>query len=109
MTITASDNLLEAEAKVVIFIRDVNDLPPVFSNTTYEAFIFEEDPQVMKIMKVSKFWETQILQAIFSKVEELWMELIYRSLRGPDGRGQRLVRSMIKCVVVWHDILWDLQ
>ena len=54
MTITASDNLLEAEAKVVIFIRDVNDLPPVFSNTTYEAFIFEEDPQVMKIMKVSE-------------------------------------------------------
>ena len=44
----ASDSLNEVEAKVVVFIRDVNDLPPEFSVRSYEATIFEESTHLEK-------------------------------------------------------------
>ena len=44
----ASDSLNEVEAKVVVFIRDVNDLPPEFSVRSYEATIFEESIHLEK-------------------------------------------------------------
>ncbi len=44
----------ETEVKAVIFIKDVNDMPPEFSQTTYEAFILEESKHVDKpILQVS--------------------------------------------------------
>ena len=64
-----SDSLNEAEAKVVIFIRDVNDLPPLFAENTYEATIFEEEIEVLTILQVSFFssvlFYLLILHAIF--------------------------------------------
>ena len=48
LTIVASDSLNEVEAKVVVFIRDVNDLPPEFSVRSYEATIFEESTHLEK-------------------------------------------------------------
>ena len=56
LTIVASDSLNEVEAKVVVFIRDVNDLPPEFSVRSYEATIFEESTHL----------EKPILQVCFS-------------------------------------------
>ena len=38
----ASDGLNEQETTVVIYVRDLNDLPPVFENRTYEIEIVEE-------------------------------------------------------------------
>ena len=69
LTIVTSDSLNEAEAKVVIFIRDVNDLPPLFAENTYEATIFEEEIEVLTILQVSFFssvlFYLLILHAIF--------------------------------------------
>lgn len=48
LTIVASDNLNEQETKVVIFVRDVNDLPPEFGERMYQAFIFEESIHKVK-------------------------------------------------------------
>ncbi|CAG7819552.1 unnamed protein product [Allacma fusca] len=42
LTLVASDSLLENETTVVIRINDVNDLPPVFSQSIYTAEIAEE-------------------------------------------------------------------
>ena len=36
------DGVNEEEARVVIRLRDVNGLPPIFLQTKYEAIIFEE-------------------------------------------------------------------
>ena len=49
----ATDTLNEANAKVIIFIRDVNDLPPVFDETSYTAHIFEEEIPIKSILQVS--------------------------------------------------------
>ncbi len=38
----AADNLNERETTVVIYVRDLNDLPPVFENQTYVLDITEE-------------------------------------------------------------------
>ena len=49
----ATDTLNEANAKVIIFIRDVNDLPPVFDENSYVAHIFEEEIPIKSILQVS--------------------------------------------------------
>ncbi len=38
----ASDSLNESECTVVVFIRDLNDLPPTFEKDLYEVNITEE-------------------------------------------------------------------
>ena len=43
MTLVASDSLNEATVNIVVFVKDVNDLPPVFSERSYQATIKEED------------------------------------------------------------------
>ena len=53
LEIMATDTLNEANAKVIIFIRDVNDLPPVFDETSYTAHIFEEEIPIKSILQVS--------------------------------------------------------
>lgn len=42
LKVVASDGLNEAETTVVIHLRDLNDLPPVFENRTYDLQIIEE-------------------------------------------------------------------
>ena len=49
----ASDSLFETETRVVVHIRDVNDLPPVFDRGTYVANTVEEYAQPdRRILKV---------------------------------------------------------
>ena len=36
------DGVNEAETRVVVRVRDVNDLPPTFLQNSYHAVIFEE-------------------------------------------------------------------
>ena len=38
----AMDGVNEAETRVVVRLRDVNDLPPIFLQNSYDAVIFEE-------------------------------------------------------------------
>lgn len=42
MTVVASDMRNEKETTVVVHIRDVNDLPPVFDENNYVANTVEE-------------------------------------------------------------------
>lgn len=50
----ASDSLNENETTLVIHIKDINDMPPVFGNALYGAEIAEEFPgsYPMLLMKV---------------------------------------------------------
>jgi hypothetical protein len=54
LTLVASDSLNENETSVVIRINDVNDLPPVFSQSLYTSAIEEEygGPLPLKLLKV---------------------------------------------------------
>ena len=53
LTVVASDSLFETETRVVVHIRDVNDLPPVFDRGTYVANTVEEYAQPdRRILKV---------------------------------------------------------
>ena len=53
LTVVASDSLFETETRVVVHIRDVNDLPPVFDRGTYVANTIEEYAQPdRRILKV---------------------------------------------------------
>jgi hypothetical protein len=40
--VVASDSLNEVETSVVVFVRDVNDLPPEFDKNLYVTSIIEE-------------------------------------------------------------------
>jgi hypothetical protein len=42
----ASDSLNEREATVVVFVRDVNDMPPEFEKNLYVTSIIEESPMI---------------------------------------------------------------
>ena len=43
LTLVASDTLRENHTKVRIRVKDINDLPPKFDQSTYETTIYEED------------------------------------------------------------------
>ncbi|KAG1685476.1 Neural-cadherin [Nymphon striatum] len=55
LTLVASDNLNENYTVVVISVKDVNDLPPVFSSAIYETTVTEEDSRNLPklILKVT--------------------------------------------------------
>ena len=67
----ATDTLNEANAKVIIFIRDVNDLPPVFGENSYIAHIFEEEIPIKSILQVSftivNLWKSDDIFLRFAK------------------------------------------
>ena len=42
LTLVASDSLNEMESEIIIHVKDVNDLPPVFGEKLYQAAMFEE-------------------------------------------------------------------
>ena len=46
LTVVASDSLNEREATVVVFVRDVNDMPPEFEKNLYVTSIIEESPMI---------------------------------------------------------------
>ena len=53
----ALDGVNEQETEVVVKIRDVNDLPPVFNELKFETTIFEETVHKTKsILQVSFFY-----------------------------------------------------
>ncbi|KPL94053.1 neural-cadherin-like protein [Sarcoptes scabiei] len=55
LTLVASDTLHENSTQVRLFIKDINDLPPKFDQSSYEATILEEDDQDLPkmILKVT--------------------------------------------------------
>ena len=56
LTLVASDSLNESVTKVVILIKDSNDLPPVFNQTVYAAYTLEEmkEPLPNKLLQVAQ-------------------------------------------------------
>ncbi|XP_076325233.1 neural cadherin isoform X1 [Tachypleus tridentatus] len=55
LTLVASDTLRENSTTVIIRIKDINDLPPVFERSSYETTILEEQDHNLpkKILKVT--------------------------------------------------------
>lgn len=55
LTLVASDSLNESFTSVVVYIKDSNDLPPVFNQTIYAAHILEElaDPLPYRLVQVA--------------------------------------------------------
>jgi hypothetical protein len=55
LTLVASDSLNESVTRVVILIKDSNDLPPIFNQTMYTAHALEElaDPLPFKLLQVA--------------------------------------------------------
>lgn len=49
----ASDSLNENETTVIIYVKDVNDLPPVFPQTLYEKSFEEERKPPFSILQVN--------------------------------------------------------
>lgn len=52
LILVASDSLNENYTKIVVNIKDVNDLPPVFPQKHYEKTMDEEMNAPFKIMQV---------------------------------------------------------
>lgn len=54
LTLVASDSLNESVTRVVILIKDSNDLPPIFNQTVYTAHALEEmaDPLPFRLLQV---------------------------------------------------------
>lgn len=52
LTLVASDSLNENHTKVIIHIKDVNDLPPEFPQNLYERTLNEEMDAPFRIMQV---------------------------------------------------------
>ena len=54
LTLVASDSLNESVTRVVILIKDSNDLPPIFNQTMYTANALEElvEPLPFKLLQV---------------------------------------------------------
>lgn len=53
LKLVASDSLNENQTTIVISVRDVNDLPPVFPQTLYERSLNEELAAPFTIIQVA--------------------------------------------------------
>lgn len=55
LTLVASDTLYENNTRVIIKVKDINDLPPKFDKSTYDTQIYEERSEGLpeKILKVT--------------------------------------------------------
>lgn len=56
LTLVASDGLNENHTYIVISVRDVNDLKPVFLQSSYVKTMDEELDAPFRIMQVTKNW-----------------------------------------------------
>ena len=58
LTLVASDSLNENETRVIIHVKDVNDLPPTFDQPAYSATMKEEfsDPLPHRLLQVKWLW-----------------------------------------------------
>uniref|UniRef100_A0A1B0CZ77 Uncharacterized protein n=1 Tax=Phlebotomus papatasi TaxID=29031 RepID=A0A1B0CZ77_PHLPP len=51
LTLVASDSLNDNQTTIVIHIRDVNDMPPVFPQKMYKRTLKEEKAPTYRILK----------------------------------------------------------
>lgn len=67
LTLVASDSLNESVTRVVILIKDSNDLPPIFNQTIYTAHAMEElnDPLPFKLLQVASTTTTTTTLFLF--------------------------------------------
>ena len=67
LTLVASDSLNESVTRVVILIKDSNDLPPIFNQTMYTAHAMEElaNPLPFKLLQVASTLFLQPLPVFF--------------------------------------------
>ncbi len=60
LTVVASDTLNESECTVVVYVRDINDLAPVFDREHYFANITEEtvfrNRPLLQVLKADGTW-----------------------------------------------------
>lgn len=54
LTLVASDSLNENHTKIIITVRDVNDLPPVFPEKLYCKVMDEEIPAPFPMIQVCR-------------------------------------------------------
>ena len=68
LTVVASDSLNEEETTVVVYVRDLNDLPPVFEESNYSAVMIEETVMVERpLLKVGN--RVKLIQRWRGRVE----------------------------------------
>jgi hypothetical protein len=67
LTLVASDSLNESVTRVVILIKDSNDLPPIFNQTMYTAHALEElaDPLPFKLLQVASTYNSGFFISFF--------------------------------------------
>lgn len=64
----ASDSLNENTTEISISVRDLNDLPPVFNERSYEATIWEESLEAKPILQVSCTFFSLFLHSASTKL-----------------------------------------
>ena len=70
LTLVASDSLNEVEIPVVLYVRDLNDLPPEFEQMQYVVNITEE----------TVFVDAPLIQVLFGLLSVLFRMLTGREL-----------------------------
>ena len=90
----ASDSLNESVTRVVILIKDSNDLPPIFNQTMYTAHALEElaDPLPFKLLQVASTYNSGFFISFF--IPKNPVEFIYFQSRSPPPVNQK-VRFLI--------------
>ena len=83
LTWVASDSLNESVTRVVILIKDSNDLPPIFNQTMYTAHALEElaDPLPFKLLQVASTYNSGFFISFF--IPKNPVEFIYFQSRSP--------------------------
>lgn len=78
LKLVASDSLNENQTTIVISVRDVNDLPPVFPQTLYERSLNEEMAAPYTIIQVAIYHYMYIYYTIVNIV--LYISYVHNTL-----------------------------
>ena len=86
----ASDSLNESVTRVVILIKDSNDLPPIFNQTMYTAHALEElaDPLPFKLLQVASTYNSGFFISFFipkNPVEFIYFQACVAFVGAPNG------------------------